>query len=135
MPDQLQQTFTDSYHEAGRCKLVIHPATVHCQKCLDRHSCGGYGQCPAHQSVLHACHLCAGVAGALFSRSNSLCNESCFHLGYPHCHLVCLHLHQQIFEDESRRFISPLMFKLNRQNSLWTKKVLLLIKPTSYCLP
>ena len=49
--------FSDSHHEAGRCKLVIHPATVHCQKCLDRHSCGGYGQCLAHQPVLHACQL------------------------------------------------------------------------------
>lgn len=49
--------FSDSHHEAGRCKLVIHPATVHCQKCLDRHSCGGHGQCPAHQPVLHACQL------------------------------------------------------------------------------
>ena len=29
----------------------------HCQKCLDRHSCGGHGQCPAHQPVLHACQL------------------------------------------------------------------------------
>ena len=53
----LLQTFSDSHHEAGRCKLVIHPATVHCQKCLDRHSCGGYGQCLAHQPVLHACQL------------------------------------------------------------------------------
>ena len=55
--DHLLQTFSDSHHEAGRCKLVIHPATVHCQKCLDRHSCGGHGQCPAHQPVLHACQL------------------------------------------------------------------------------
>ena len=37
--------------------LVIHPATVHCQKCMDRHSCGSYGQCPAYQYVLHARQL------------------------------------------------------------------------------
>ena len=55
--DHLLQTFSDSHHEAGRCKLVIHPTTVHCQKCMDRHSCGGHGQCPAYQYVLHARQL------------------------------------------------------------------------------